>query len=474
MTPVRDDGHADTENDTGTDTDTHTGTGTGGRPADRERAGLTVLPVAVDGEIAEGDPDAPGGVLAGLVAVLLDAAPPLRDGDVLVVTSKAVSKAEGMVRRGPSREDAVADQTVRVVARRGPLQIVVTPQGFVTAAAGVDASNTEAGTVVLLPRDPDGSARAIRRLVRGRTGRTVAVVVTDTAGRAWRDGVVDLAVGAAGLPPLVDWRGRTDAFGNTLTATVVALADEVAAAAELVRPKLGGVPAAVVRGLAGAVLPAGDDGPGARVLSRAREQDLFSLGSRDVLFSRRTVRAFTAAPVPPAAVARAAAAATGAPAPHHTRPWRFVEVADPARRTRLLDAMAERWRTDLAADGLDPAAVEARVHRGDLLRGAPVVVVPCLDPTGAHDYPDGRRHGGEEAMFLLAAGAGIEQFLLSLAVDGLGSAWISSTLFCPDVVTAVLDLPPQWRPLGAIAAGWPAAEPPLRADDLPAGVLVRR
>ena len=442
-----------------------------------DQDGLRVLPVRVDGEIV-GAPDgrgAPAGAaLGGLVDALLAAAPELADGDVLVVTSKVVSKAEGRVRAGQDREDAITEQTVRVVARRGPLRIVETPQGFTTAAAGVDASNTAAGTVVLLPVDPDASARGLRRAVRERTGRNVAVVVTDTAGRAWRDGVVDLAIGVAGLTPLVDWRGRRDAHGNQLTATVVAVADEVAAAAELVRPKLGGVPAAVVRGLSDGVLAEGEDGPGARVLSRARADDLFSLGSRDVLFARRTVRAFTDAPVPPVALERAAAAATGAPAPHHTRPWRFVEVADPARRERLLDAMAARWRADLTGDGLDAEAVDARVHRGDLLRTAPVVVVPCLDPTGSHPYPDARRTRGEQALFTLAAGAGIEQFLLSLAVDGLGSAWISSTVFCPEDVLGVLDLPTHWRPAGAIAVGWPAAAPGLRADELPDGVLLRR
>lgn len=428
-------------------------------------AGLLVLPIAVEGEITAG---------ADLADLLLAVAPPLADGDVLVVTSKAVSKVEGRVLAGTSRAAAVAAQTVRVVARRGPLQIVVTPQGFVTAAAGVDESNTPAGTVVLLPLDPDASARALRHAVAGRSGRNVAVVVTDTAGRAWRDGVVDLAIGVAGLDPLVDWRGRTDTHGNVLTATVVAVADEIAAAAELVRPKLGGVPAAIVRGLPGAVLAPGEDGPGATALVRERAADLFALGSRDVLFTRRTVRAFTDEPVPPAALARAAAAATGAPAPHHTRPWRFVEIVDPARRALLLDTMAARWRADLLADGLDAGTVEARVRRGDLLRTAPTVVVPCLDPAGLHDYPDGRRADAEQAMALLAAGAGIEQFLLSLAVDGLGSAWISSTLFCAADVVAVLELPGHWRPLGAIAVGRPAVEPALRPDELPDGILLRR
>ena len=426
---------------------------------------VSVRGVAGVGEVAAG---------TDLVALVAGAAGPLADGDVVVVTSKVVSKAEGRVVAGTDRAAAVAAETVRVVARRGPLRIVETAHGIVTAAAGVDASNVAPGSVVLLPVDPDASARSLRAGLGGATGANVAVVVTDTGGRTWRDGVVDIAVGVAGLAPLTDLRGRTDPYGNPLSATVVAVADEVAGASELVRPKLGGVPVAVVSGLAGHVLPRGEHGPGAAALVRDRADDLFPLGSRDVLFARRTVRAFTGDPVDPAVLARAAAAAAGAPAPHHTAPWRFVVCADPDRRTRLLAAMRDRWRADLRGDGLDDAAVERRVARGRLLDDAPALVVPCLAADGAHRYPDERRSRAEEAMFLLAAGAGIEHFLVSLAVDGLGSAWVSSTLFCPDVVVEALDLPAGWRPLGGIAVGHPVVPPALRDDGDGAELLLLR
>jgi len=420
--------------------------------------------------------DGIGEIRAGtdLVGLVAETVPDLADGDVLVVTSKAVSKAEDRLVRGDDREAAVTAETVRVVARRGPLRIVETRHGLVTAAAGVDASNVPLGWIALLPVDPDDSARRLRTGLHERMGRNVAVVLTDTGGRTWRDGVVDVAIGVAGLEPLTDLRGRVDDYGNPLSATVVAVADEVAAASELVRPKLGAVPVAVVGGLGDHVLPVGTDGPGAATLVRNRTGDLFPFGSRDVLFARRTVRAFTDSAVDPVALGRAAAAAAGAPAPHHTTPWRFVVCAEPERRSRLLAAMRAAWRTDLLADGLDDAEVDRRVARGGLLDAAPALVVPCLVTDGCHRYPDHRRSAAEDAMFLLSAGAGIEHFLLSLAVDGLGSAWVSSTLFCAEVVSSALDLPEGWRPLGAVAVGHPAAPPALRDDGNGSALLLMR
>jgi coenzyme F420-0:L-glutamate ligase/coenzyme F420-1:gamma-L-glutamate ligase len=222
---------------------------------------------------------APGDDLGALLADLLDGT--LADGDIVVVTSKIVSKAEGRIVAAADREQAITEQTVRVVATRehpgGVLRIVENPQGLVMAAAGVDASNTPPGTVLLLPVDPDGSARRLRAALTERLGVRVAVVVTDTAGRAWRDGVVDLAIGAAGLRVAEDLRGTTDSHGQVLSATVVAVADEVAAATELVRGKAAGRPIAVVRGLARHVTD--DDGPGARALQRHGDGDLFRLGA---------------------------------------------------------------------------------------------------------------------------------------------------------------------------------------------------
>jgi coenzyme F420-0:L-glutamate ligase/coenzyme F420-1:gamma-L-glutamate ligase len=218
---------------------------------------LRILPVEGLPEIAEGDD------LGGLIAEAADVEP----GDVVVVSQKVVSKAEGRIVRlddveasGRARElaanhdprqlEVILRESARVVRARAPLVIAETRHGFVCASAGVDASNApEPDMLVLLPLDPDASAAAIRRALRERTGHDVGVIVSDSFGRPWRNGIVDVAIGVAGLRPLDDWRGRVDANGYELRATVVAVADEIAAAAELVRGKTSGVPVAIVRGL---------------------------------------------------------------------------------------------------------------------------------------------------------------------------------------------------------------------------------
>ncbi|WP_327230475.1 coenzyme F420-0:L-glutamate ligase [Streptomyces murinus] len=406
-----------------------------------------------------------GDDLAKLIAV---AEPGLADGDVVVVTSKIVSKAEGRIVRATDREAAIDAESVRVVARRGALRIVENRQGLVMAAAGVDASNTPAGTVLLLPEDPDASARAIRDGLRDVLGVEVGVIVSDTFGRPWRAGLTDVAIGAAGVRVLDDLRGGTDAHGNPLNATVVATADELAAAGDLVKGKAEGRPVAVVRGLSQVVEQAGETGTGARALVRAAADDMFRLGTseavREAVTLRRTVRAFTEEPVDPGSVRRAVAAAVTAPAPHHTTPWRFVLLESAESRSRLLDAMRDAWIADLRRDGKSEESVAKRVRRGEVLRDAPYLAVPCLVMDGSHHYGDARRDGAEREMFVVAMGAGVQNFLVALAGERLGSAWVSSTMFCRDVVRETLGLPPEWDPMGAVAIGHPAQAPGPRAD----------
>jgi coenzyme F420-0:L-glutamate ligase / coenzyme F420-1:gamma-L-glutamate ligase len=412
---------------------------------------------------------------ASLAELIAAAIPDLADGDILVVTSKIISKAEGRV-ISADREDAIAAEATRVVARRGGTTIAQTRHGLVLAAAGVDKSNTAPGTVVLLPEDPDGSARRLRKSIGDLTGANIGVLITDTMGRPWRNGQMDAAIGAAGVLPLRDHRGQPDSFGNLLEVTVAAVADEIAAAAELVKGKTEQVPVAVVRGLPELVITADadSDGPGAAALIRPAAEDMFRLGAADVLTQRRTVRDFTDEPVDQAAVRRAIAAAVTAPAPHHSQPWRFAVVEAEAARTRLLDDMLAAWVADLRGDGFTEEQIARRTRRGEPLRRAPLIIVPCLLAEAAHTYPDRRRNAAERAMFLVAMGAGVQNLLVALAVEGLGSCWVSSTLFCGPVAAAALDLPEDWEPMGAVGVGHPATTPPPRPDRDPEDFIIVR
>ncbi|WP_255546543.1 coenzyme F420-0:L-glutamate ligase [Glaciihabitans sp. dw_435] len=238
---------------------------------------LTVFAIPSIPEIVSGD---------DLVAIIGDAldgtepATPLADGDILAVTSKIISKAEGRSIRAADREQAITDETVRVVATRahpgGVTRIVENRLGIVAAAAGVDASNTPEGTVLLLPVDPDASAARLRAGLQARYGVTLGIVITDTLGRPWREGQSDAAIGGSGVRLIDDLRGTLDTQGRSLDVTAPAVGDEIAAAADLVKRKSDGLPVAVVRGLAHLLL---EDAPGARSLNRTGEKDMFRLGS---------------------------------------------------------------------------------------------------------------------------------------------------------------------------------------------------
>jgi coenzyme F420-0:L-glutamate ligase/coenzyme F420-1:gamma-L-glutamate ligase len=240
---------------------------------------ITIFAPASIGEVAAGTD------LADLVVTAVAAHPdgPLRPGDVVVVTSKIISKADGLVRAASEREAVIAEQTEQTVARRGPTSIVRTHHGLTIAAAGVDSSNVAPGTLLVLPEDPDARAATLHDQLRLRTGLALGVVVSDTAGRAWRMGQTDQAIGAAGLRVLERYAGRRDPYGNDLQVTARAVADEIAGAADLAKAKLAGRPVAVVRGLADLVQPLGAPDGRAADLIRETSQDMFSRGAREAV-----------------------------------------------------------------------------------------------------------------------------------------------------------------------------------------------
>jgi coenzyme F420-0:L-glutamate ligase/coenzyme F420-1:gamma-L-glutamate ligase len=410
---------------------------------------VEVLPVPGLPEISRGDDL--GALIAGAVR--------LEDHDVVAVTQKAVSKAEGRVVAG-QKEEWVRREARRIVARRRDLLIAETSHGFVCANAGVDASNVADGFVSLLPEDPDGSAERIRAGLGERLGRDVAVVVTDTFGRPWRRGLVNVAIGCAGLPALVDLRGTTDAGGRVLEATVVALADEVAATAGLVMGKAEGVPVAVVRGLH-------LDGPPVpgRDLVRPSEEDLFRYSPLTSIGARRTIREFAPGSVPREVVIEAVAASMTAPVPHGSRhrrrPWTWVALESAPARRRFLGAMAAAWDRDLRGDGVAEPVISRRLDRSDALLGtAPVLLVPFLSLSTADLYPDARRREAERDMFLLATGAAVQNLMLALHAQGFDSAWASSSVFCKPEAAAAVGLEAEWLAMGSVVAGLPSGRPP--------------
>jgi coenzyme F420-0:L-glutamate ligase / coenzyme F420-1:gamma-L-glutamate ligase len=372
----------------------------------------------------EGIPEVrPGDDLARLLlAAVGRAGLELADGDVLAVTSKVVAKAEGRLVPLPAdpaaRERVVAEtvaaETARVVARRGRLVIAETRHGLVGANALVDASNAGGDRLVLLPADPDASAARLRAALAELDGHDVAVVVTDTLGRPWRLGQTDVAVGLAGMGALDDWRGRTDGDGRLLEVTEVAVADEVAAAADLVKGKASRVPAALLRGVS---RPKGDGA--ARDLVRPPSDDLFrTAGTAEDLITflegAPPPAAFLPDPVDPALLDRATAAARAVPLPGGGR-LRVAPVPAQARPA-CLAALASP----------PPPSTEA----------APALLACYLDPP----LPSGAE---------LAAGGAVRTLLLALHALGVGARFEAAG----PALAAALALDPGARPLGLVAAG---------------------
>jgi coenzyme F420-0:L-glutamate ligase / coenzyme F420-1:gamma-L-glutamate ligase len=400
----------------------------------------------------------PGDDLVDVLAPALTAAG-VRDGDIVVVTSKIVSKAEGRLVADVDRAATIDAESVRVVARRDDLIIAETAHGFVCANAGVDASNVDAGWLALLPTDPDASARALRTGLSSRLGSDLAVVITDTFGRAWRTGVVNVAIGCDGLPSVVDLRGRADDRGATLVATEVALADEVAAASGLVMAKHARLPVAVVRGVD---RMGGADGP-ARDLVRPANEDLFRRSPLQALVDHHAARAFASGDVETAALERAIAAACTAAVLLPTDDWRFsVLRSEAARRSYLASIGAERHSDDGGRDA------------GAVLRAAPVLIAPWCSLAGQR-APGQEGAEAERNTVVLSAGAAIQTLLLALSAQGLASRWVGPSIASSDEARAAFGLDDEWLALGTVACGpAPAERPSSRtAPDDPAIVDYR-
>lgn len=377
---------------------------------------LEVIPLRGVGEVGAG---------TDLAALLLDACATtgvtLRDGDVMCVAQKVVSKAEGRLRRLPpgadphaTRRQIAREQAVRVVVDSPQVLVVETPHGFVCANAGVDASNLPAGTVALLPEDPDASAARLRAAVRRRAGVDIGVVVTDTFGRPWRLGLTDVAIGCAGIAPLRDERGTTDRSGQVLETTVVAVADELAATADLARHgKAGGAPFVLVRGAAAA-------GEGAaRELVRPAAEDLFRVGG-----PHPVVQALRLPPPP----------------------QRF----DP----RPVPAEVLQAGRDAARHAATPPLRTERV--------APADLPPAATPPVADDAPLLLRlqAGGHDRVAWAAAGAGLHALRVALAAHGVASVWLPpGPAGGRTTGTGAEDRPEPAAAaaMGVLAAGFPAS-----------------
>jgi coenzyme F420-0:L-glutamate ligase len=414
-------------------------------PGDHAVSRIEVFGVPGIGELRPGDD------LAAVIAEHAD----LEDGDVLVVTSKVISKIEGRLivlesddpqEREAARQGAIDAETVRIVAQRGPLKIVQTRHGLIMASAGVDASNVARNEIALLPLDPDLSAQLLRESLRERLGVEVGVIITDTMGRAWRGALTDVAIGVAGLTAVTDPRGETDAFGNVLGVTRVAIADELAGAGDLVKGKLSGIPVAVVRGLApDGKLP--DDGNGSRELVRGGPTDLFRLGTDEAIALGRADVAGASA-VPPPLHSDAVALIAG------------LEQADPqaaAVRQAFLGFLAARpdamWRTCVPGQLTASALVLDPSRRSVLLTLHPRVGMWLQ--VGGHCEP------GDQTLLDAAAREAREE-------TGIGSLSFDERPLALDVhpITCSLGVPTRHFDVQFLAVAPAEAEPVMSSESL--------
>ena len=403
----------------------------------------------------------------------------LRDGDVLVIAQKIVSKAQNRyvrlrdivpsprsqqlarhVNKDPRLVELILRESTEVVRYRRDVLVVAHKLGLVMANAGIDQSNVEQGhnddTVLLLPEDPDQTCALLAKNLRARTGASVRVIINDSHGRAFRRGAVGVAIGAYGVPTLADLRGQPDLYGRRLRSTDVGAADEMASAASLLMGQADeGRPIVLIRGL-----PHSAGNGTAAGLIRPKSADLFrTVSPNDLIGVRRSIRRYSETPVADAVIEQLLEAAVSAPSAHNRQPWRFAVIKAPAVKLRLAQAMADRLREDRSRDG-DPADVieEDVAHSIARINGAPVIIVVCLTVKEMDRYPDSRRNAAEHQMAVQGTAMAMQNLLLAAHALNLGASVMCAPLFCPDTVRAALKLPDDWESQALITLGFPANE----------------
>lgn len=423
----------------------------------------------------------PGDDLTGIVlAALATSDMTLQDGDVVVLAQKIVSKAQGrfvrlsdvvpsphavqLARETGKRAELVElilRESSEVVRHRRDVLIVAHRLGLVMANAGIDQSNIEHGgdddTALLLPEDPDGTCAQLRDALLAVTGATVGVVVNDSHGRAFRNGTVGVAIGAAGIATLADLRGAPDLYARRLQSTEIGLADEIASAASLLMGQAAeGRPIVIARGLTNA------PGSGcAADLVRRKEIDLFrapdTAGMLELIGNRRSIRRYTDAPVADETVERIVEAAASAPSAHNRQPWRFAVLKSLTARKRLAEAMGARLREDRRRDGDAAADIEADVSRSIArITDAPAAILVCMAMEDMDRYPDPRRAEAEYLIAVQSTAMAMQNVQLAAHALGLGAGIMCAPLFCRDTVRMALDLPAAWEPQALITLGVPA------------------
>ena len=422
-----------------------------------------------------------GDDLTGIVlAALAASGEKLRDGDVLVLAQKVVSKAQGRIVQlntvEPSaRAKRLADEvnkdarlvelilreSTEVIRHRRDLLIVAHRLGFIMANAGIDFSNVKLGggdeTALLLPEDPDKVCAELRTAMLERAKADIGIIINDSHGRAFRNGTVGVAIGASGLSVLADLRGEPDLYGRRLRNTEVALADEIASAASLLMGQAAeGRPIILARG----IKSCGQRGTAA-ALVRAKAFDVFRDSPTDQAYAliarRRSIRRYTTDPVSDETIEKLLSAATCAPSAHNSQPWRFVVLRHLASKERLAQEMGQRLRADRIQDNDNLDAIEADIARSYArIVGAPVAILVCLTMENTDTYPDAPRRSAEHQMAVQGVSMAIQNIQLAATAAALGSSIMCAPLFCQDTVRETCALPPDWEPQALVTVGHPA------------------